>query len=211
MPSAVQLLQRAVTPAQPEPEFGLAGGAIAVGSVFIGHMPHGERRMMRVPFCHLLCNRRRAFPVFQAIDTEENTHAVGTLPARNIYRQHLRVSGGQPGRLRGCGRGQAYVNAVLPYLIDNPVQPFKAINAFVRLQPGPGKNREGQEVDPRLFEKPHILFNRFIIPLVGVVIPSVINSVCFFHCCSYLRPLAHMAETRAYVRIAPVPALFVSL
>ena len=64
MPSFVQLLQGTVAPPQPQTELCLAVGAIAVGSVFVGHMPHGQGRVMCVALCHFLRNGCRTLPVF---------------------------------------------------------------------------------------------------------------------------------------------------
>ena len=93
MPSFIQFLHRAIASSQPYPEFGLACGAIAVGSVFIGYMPHRQGRVAGITLCHFFRNRRGPLPVFQAVDAEKHSHAVGAFPACDIHRQHLRISG----------------------------------------------------------------------------------------------------------------------
>ena len=181
VPMLVQPLHGAVTLAQPQAELRLAGGAVAIGAVFVGHMPHGQGRVMGVALGELLGNGCGPLPVFQAVDAEEHAHAVGALAALNIHRQHLRVAGGQPGGLGGGGSGQADVDTVCPYLVDDPVQPAKIVHALVRLQLRPGEHRQGQQVDARLAEQTHILSDSRLVPLVGVVVAAVINLFCLQH------------------------------
>ena len=136
---------------------------------------------MGVALGELLGNGGGPLPVFQAVDAEEHAHAVGALAALDIHRQHLGVTGGQPGGLGGGGSGQADVDTVCPYLVDDPVQPAKIVHALVRLQLRPGEHRQGQQVDARLAEQTHILGDGCLVPLIGIVIAAIINLFCLQH------------------------------
>ena len=103
------------------------------------------------------------------------------LSSRDVHRKHFRISGGQPGRLGCGGRGKTDMNTMLPYSVNNLIQPFEIVYSLVRLQLCPGEHRQRQQVNPCPVEKPHILIDSLRIPLIWIIIAAIVNFLCFFH------------------------------
>lgn len=107
---------------------------IAIGSIFIGNMPHRKCWMMGVTHSHLLCNCSCSLSIFQAVYAEEHAHSMGSFSSCNINRKYFWISGGQPGRLCSSWSCKAHMNTVFPNFINDSVQPFEIINTLVWLK-----------------------------------------------------------------------------
>ncbi len=199
MPSVIQIFNRSVTFSQPPAKLGLAVLTITIRTVLIGDMPYDQSRMIMISLRHGFRDRRRPFPVFQTVIAEEHTHTMCPLSPGNIHRQHLRIPGRQPRRLCCRRRCKAYGYSMSRKFIHQIIQPFKSIDAFVRFQFCPGKNRQRHQIDSSLPKKTQILLHNGFLPLIRIIVSPIID---------LRRPLSHLflhSEASLLIQSLPSP------
>ncbi len=103
----------------------------------------------------------------------------GTRPADRTLAglgQDRRVLGGGPRRgRRGPGR-QVDRDAARVQQVDDPVEPAVVEDPLVRLDPGPGEDADGGDVDAGPAHQPDVLWPDLLRPLLRVVVPAIPDS-----------------------------------
>ena len=101
-------------------------------------------------------------------------------PAALVYTENLRIFVCHPLGAGSCRCGQNGVNPIFMQITDYIFQPFRLVNAFLRLQGGPGKNPETHHIAACLLEHFNIFFQniRSVQPLFRIVVTAVKQFLC---------------------------------
>ena len=176
-PGLVQPAELAVARPEPAPEglrrpLAVAGGHVA--AVLVADVPHGDGRVLRValaPSARPGRRRRRGRP-------GRSGSSAGA--RRGASRRPSAVTGrisGWAATSQGGGDAVAVARSTrMPALgqqVQDPVQPARGQLARRGLQPGPGEDPDGHQVDARLGHQPDVLGPGGLGPLLGVVVAAV--------------------------------------
>ena len=161
-----------------------------MAAVLVADMPHGDGRMARVAPRHPVrevdggraeCRGARAVVLARA----------GREPlAVHRDRQDLGVRRDQPGRRRGGAGAQIDADPRLGEQVEDPVQPPGGQLARRGLQPRPGEDPDGHQVDARLGHQPDVLGPGGLGPLLRVVVAAVPDAPAHHAAHSVMLPAA---------------------
>ena len=175
VPGFVQGFQGAVAAPEPLAERLLAELAVAFAPHLVGDMPQDDCRVRPEAGGQLPVDGAHLFPV------EGRGIAVVLPPAVQLagpvgpHPAHFGVLVSHPGRAGRAGGGQDGGNAAGIQPVDDVGQPVQVIDAFLRLQKGPGKHPQGHGIDMRLLHQLDILLQdvRPVQPLFRVIVPAI--------------------------------------
>lgn len=175
-PRVVQGIDGLVPRLQPRPEGLCRVVGVVVDVVtpeLVGHVPGDQRGVVGVP-------RPDRLHQPQGVPAEHRRGRAPVLSSAGPHglavprdRKDLRVSGGQP-RRRRRGRGrQIDADAVAVEQVHRLVEPAEVPPILGRLDPGPGEDRERDDVDARLAHQLDVLVPHVPWPLLWVVVRAV--------------------------------------